>query len=140
MHTVQKALGFSSIKWLLQELFVWPNGWAFIYELSGCGFESRCSHLNFRYCTCFEQGVPWHSGKYRVWIHSEMRTWHEKKIQSELLCLQNITIQQKRKNTHKFHSHQPKKFDIAIYYWKNISMRNDRLPRPNYCGPKHVWP
>ena len=22
------------------------NGWVFIYELSGCGFESPCSHLN----------------------------------------------------------------------------------------------
>ena len=26
---------------------VWPNGWVFVYELSGCGFESRCSHLKF---------------------------------------------------------------------------------------------
>ena len=32
--------------------------------------------------TCFEQGVPWYSGKYRVLIHSEMRTWHEKNMQS----------------------------------------------------------
>ena len=53
----------------------------FIYELSGCGFESSCSHLNFRFRTCFEQGVPWHSGKYKVWIHSETRTWHDKNIQ-----------------------------------------------------------
>ena len=30
---------------------------------------------------CFKQGVPWHSGHYRVWIHSEMRTWHDKNIQ-----------------------------------------------------------
>ena len=22
---------------------VWPNGWVFVYELSGCGFESCCS-------------------------------------------------------------------------------------------------
>ena len=28
------------------------------YELSGCGFESSCSHLNFRFRACFEQGVP----------------------------------------------------------------------------------
>ena len=35
-----------------------------------------CSHLNFRYRACFEQGVPWQSGNYRVWIHSERRTWH----------------------------------------------------------------
>ena len=31
---------------------------------------------------CFEQRVPWHSGNYRVWIHSEMRTWHDNNIQS----------------------------------------------------------
>ena len=27
-----------------------------------------CSQLTFRY-TCVEQGVPWHSGNYRVEIH-----------------------------------------------------------------------
>ena len=43
----------------------------------------RCSHLNFRYRTCFEQGVPWHWGKYRVWTQSEMPTWHDKNIQTE---------------------------------------------------------
>ena len=29
-----------------------------VYELGGCGFESRCSYLNFRYRACFEQGGP----------------------------------------------------------------------------------
>ena len=53
----------------------------FVYELSGCGFESRYSHLNFRFCACFEQGVPWHSGNDREWIHSEMHMWHDKSIQ-----------------------------------------------------------
>ena len=24
----------------------WLNGWVFVYKLSGCGFESRCSHLH----------------------------------------------------------------------------------------------
>ena len=24
---------------------VWPNGWAFVYELSGSGFKYSCSHL-----------------------------------------------------------------------------------------------
>ena len=52
----------------------------FVYELSGCEFESRWSHLNCRYCTCFEQGVPWHSDNCRVWIHSETHTWHDKNI------------------------------------------------------------
>ena len=25
---------------------VWLNGWLFVYELSGCGFQFRCSHLS----------------------------------------------------------------------------------------------
>ena len=29
-----------------------------------------------------EQGVPWHSGNYRVLIHSDTRTWRDKNIQS----------------------------------------------------------
>ena len=43
----------------------------FVYEISGCGFDSRCSHLTgiFRYRPCLGQVVPWHSGK--VWIHSK---------------------------------------------------------------------
>ena len=45
-----------------------------------------CSHLNFRFCAYFEQGVPWHSGKYRVWVHSETRTWHDKNIQTVCIC------------------------------------------------------
>ena len=52
----------------------------FIYELSGCGFESSCSHLSFRFRTCFKQGVPWHSGNYRLRIHSDMRMSHDKNI------------------------------------------------------------
>ena len=43
-----------------------------------------CSHLNFRYRACFEQGAPWHSGNYRVWIHPETRTCHNKNIQSNV--------------------------------------------------------
>ena len=61
---------------------VWPNGWVFVYELSGSGFESSCSHLNFRFCVCFEQGVSWLSVNFRVWIHSETRTWRDKNIHS----------------------------------------------------------
>ena len=47
-----------------------------------CGFESSCGHLNFRFRVCFEQGVRWHSGSYRMWIHHETRTWHKNNIQS----------------------------------------------------------
>ena len=67
-----------------QSWIIWPvclNGWVVVYELSGCGFKSSCSHLNFRFRACFEQGVPWHSGNYRVWIHSKTRRWHDKNIQ-----------------------------------------------------------
>ena len=27
-------------------------------QTGGCGFEFSCSHLNFTFRTCFEQGVP----------------------------------------------------------------------------------
>ena len=53
---------------------VWKNGRVFIYELSACGFESSCSHLDFRIPACFEEGVPWHSGNYRVLIHKQSIT------------------------------------------------------------------
>ena len=57
-----------------------------------CGFESSCSHLNFRFCACFEQGVPWHSDNYRVWIHCEMRTWHDKNIELKIIAHKSMTI------------------------------------------------
>ena len=37
---------------------VWLNDWVFVYEVSGCRFESHCVHL--------KQGVPWHWGNFRV--------------------------------------------------------------------------
>ena len=45
------------------------------------------SPFDFRYRAYFEQGVHWLSGKYRVWIHSEIHTWHDKNIQSDLFIL-----------------------------------------------------
>ena len=36
------------------------------------------------YRTCFEQGVPWHSGNYKVWIHFKTLTWHGKNRESIL--------------------------------------------------------
>ena len=77
MHRTDKYSEHSSIIWP-----VWPNGWVFVYELSGSRFESSCSHLNLSFRACFEQGVPWNSGNYRVWIHSETCMWHDKNIQS----------------------------------------------------------
>ena len=73
MHRTDKYWQQSSIIWP-----VWLKGGVFVFELSGCGFESSCSHLNFRFHACLEQGVPWHSGNNRAWIHSETRTWHDR--------------------------------------------------------------
>ena len=85
MHRTDKYSQHSSIIWP-----AWLNGWVFVYELSGCGFESSCSHFTLRFRACFEQGVPWHSGNYRMWIQSETRTWHDKNIQSIGLMLLEI--------------------------------------------------
>ena len=35
-HSIRKTQWFNQTS---------PNGWVFIYKLSGCSFESRCSHL-----------------------------------------------------------------------------------------------
>ena len=40
MHRTDKYSQHSSTIWP-----VWLNGWVFVYELSGCEFESRCSQL-----------------------------------------------------------------------------------------------
>ena len=84
-------------KWTLNHLVklvgsVWLNDWVFGYILSGYGFESNCSHLNFKYCVCFQQRFPWHSGNYRVWIYSETCTWHDKNIQFEFSVLESVTV------------------------------------------------
>ena len=61
----------NKFSWLQSELDPQPYSWVLVYELSGYGFKCRCSRLNFRYRTCFEQGVPWHSGDCRVFNHSK---------------------------------------------------------------------
>ena len=64
-------------KYSQQRSIIWPvclNCRVVIYELSGCELKSRCSHLNSRFFGCFEEEVLFHSGNYRVWIHSETRT------------------------------------------------------------------
>ena len=69
-----------------QPLSLWSNtqlnGWAFVSDLSDCGFESRCSHINFRYGVCLEFFDI--QANYRVQFHSETRTWHDNNIQSAI--------------------------------------------------------
>ena len=70
-----------------RNVIVWTISWVFVSKLSGSGFDSSCSHLNFRFRVCFQQGVPWHSGYFRVWIHSETRTYSQM-----LLCCPSDTF------------------------------------------------
>ena len=77
MHGTDK---YSEHSWIIWPL--WPNGWVFVYELSGYGFHSCFSHLTFRFSNCFKEGFPWHSGRHGMWIHSETCTWLDKNIQS----------------------------------------------------------
>ena len=62
----------------------------FVYELSGCGVDSRYSYLNVRYSyryrysylnACFEQRATRNSGRYRVWTYSKTQMWHDKNTQ-----------------------------------------------------------
>ena len=48
-----------------------------IWSLSDCSG----TRVDIRYCAYFRQEVPWHSGNYRGWIHSETRMWHDENIQ-----------------------------------------------------------
>ena len=51
MHRADKYPQHSSIIWP-----VWLNDWVFVYKLSSCGFESRCSHLVHLYiCAATKQ-------------------------------------------------------------------------------------
>ena len=87
MHRTDKYSDHSSII-----CPVWPNGWVIVYKLNCFGFESSCSHLNFRFRACFEQGVLWHSGNYTVCIHSKTRTWRDKNIQSKRCSILSTDI------------------------------------------------
>ena len=78
-HSISHCNWTRTHKHLVRKRPVWPNGWVSVYEPNVSGFESSWSHLNFRFRACFEQGVPWHLGNYRVWIHSENPyvTWQQ---------------------------------------------------------------
>ena len=86
MHLTDK---YSQLGWIIW--LVGPNGWVFVYELRGLGFKSSCGHWNFRFLDCFGQVVPWHSINCRAWILSEMRTWHDNNIQSNVLYRKVLT-------------------------------------------------
>ena len=58
---------------------IWPNGLVFVYELSGSGFESSCSYLNFRYRACFKffDERPYHKqASQLIWIETQLTCFH----------------------------------------------------------------
>ena len=62
-----------SLQWLQLDSNPHPLGWEF--ESSCSRFECSCSYLNFRFRACFEQGVPWHSGKYREYKNIKLKSF-----------------------------------------------------------------
>ena len=48
MHRTDKYSQHSSTIWP-----VWLNGWVFVHEVSGCGFESSCSQYEFILENCY---------------------------------------------------------------------------------------
>ena len=57
----------------------------YFFFKSGIGIGTVNLLYSFRYRACFDQGVPWHSSKYIVWIYSERCTWHDKN-NSQMHC------------------------------------------------------
>ena len=100
----------------LAKLAVWINGWVFAYELASCWLESRWRHLNFRYCTSFEQGVPWHSGNYRVLIHSKnaYMTWWEQTAWKQCLSIHLIKEKKSRVKGSKKKTNQKPQQDRSL--------------------------
>ena len=86
MHRTDKYSQHSSIIWP-----VWLNGWVFIYEQSGRGFESCYYHLNFKYGASSKKSFDIQAN-YRVWIYSETHMWHDN-IQSNALYRWVLTTQ-----------------------------------------------
>ena len=117
---------------------IWPAGlygWVFIFELIGCGSHSHCSHLNFRYHACFGQGVPWHSGKYKVWIHSKTRTWHDKNMQS-ILCEIDLFHKIAKVPLRLWHQMQihTNKYQALCRRNESKLRKENFLPVPGSCG------
>ena len=73
-RTLNHLAKLSLAKWLSRRL---RTKWFWV--------QVQLQSLKRQICACFEQGVPWHSSNYVVWIHSETHSWHDKNIQSNAL-------------------------------------------------------
>ena len=72
MQRTDKYSEHNSIIWPL-----WRNGSVFVLRTKWFWVRVQLQSLKFQISR-----LPWHSGNYRVWIHSEARTWHDKNIRS----------------------------------------------------------
>ena len=92
------SLRFVNLLWYGDPKSLWINCWVFVYELSGrrvripllslktsdMALASKKEFLNIQ-------------ANYRMWIHSEARTWHDNNIQSVLRMLDKKMIAEGRK-------------------------------------------
>ena len=59
----------------------WLNGWVFVYELSGCGFESCGLLLKLQISCLFRAKSSLTLRQLRVYTDFETRTWRDNNIQ-----------------------------------------------------------
>ena len=114
--------------WLNGLVPVWLNGWVFVYELSSCGFQSRYSHLHFRYGTCFKQRAHW------------ARTAIECRFTLKLVCdmLVTCSVKQGFENSAKLELLNP--LLLSFWYLKKANFKgcesNDILCKRKLCFNK----
>ena len=64
---------------------VWSNGWVFVYKLSGCGFESRCSHVELLFLIKHASVWKYKSKKYYC-RHSFTVATHLPQLFAVVIC------------------------------------------------------
>ena len=91
MHRTGKYSQHSSIIWP-----VWLNGWVFVYELSGCGFESSCSQIRLFFCVWMfillsKVYCLFNSSNFRKYHSSIVSAWQINKRNSlHIQCKQHV--------------------------------------------------
>ena len=97
MHRTDNYLQHSSIVWP-----VWLNGRVFVYELSGCGFESHCSHLKTLFLAVVLAPVP-----FLFYLHTFCFLYTKVKLTLVLIyvqCIQNVIFSFRKGSNRQNHS------------------------------------
>ena len=83
-NNITNSFSDSNVIWIHNHLVRKPtarlNGWVFVYELSGCGFESRFCQTSVMAPASGKHFLDIQAN-YRMWVQSETRTWHDNNIQ-----------------------------------------------------------